>query len=142
MRSLLLTAMCLTVSLTLVACSNQQADSTDHNKEPTIEVPVALLAFTASGNKEKSWRTVVEGNKLSIEAEFLEPTTIVVVGSATTEGVKYESTVNGQPIILNIRKNICIDDNGYQNELTATLSYAGKAYDGCAITGAMETAPT
>lgn len=53
MRSLLLTAMCLTVSLTLVACSNQQADSTDHNKEPTIEVPVALLAFTASGNKEK-----------------------------------------------------------------------------------------
>ena len=142
MRSLLLTAMCLTVSLTLVACSNQQADSTDHNEEPTIEVPVALLAFTAAGNKEKSWRALVEGNKLSIEAEFLEPTTIVVVGSATTEGVEYESTVNGQPIILNIRKNICIDDNGYQNEFTAILTYAGKAYQGCAVAGAIEIAPT
>ncbi len=142
MRSLLLTSMCITGSLALVACSNRQATTTDYNKKSTIEVPVASLAFTAYGNKEKSWRAVVEGNKLSIEADFLKPTTIVVVGSATTEGVEYESTVNGQPIILNIRKNICIDDNGYQNEFTATLSYAGKAYDGCAITGAMETAPT
>ena len=142
MRSLLLTTICLTGSLALVACSNHRADTTDHNKQPTIEVPVASAAFTAFGNKEKSWRTVVEGNKLSIEADFLNPTTVVVVGSANTEGVEYASTVNGQPIILNIRKNICIDDNGYQNEFTAILSYAGKSYQGCAVAGAIETAPT
>ena len=144
MRSLLLTTMCLTVSLALVACSNHRADTTDLSKQPTIEVPVASAAFTAFGNKEKSWRTVVEGNKLSIEADFLNPTTVMVVGSgsANIEGVEYASTVNGQPIILNIRKNICVDDNGYQNEFTAILSYAGKAYQGCAVAGAIETAPT
>ena len=144
MRSLLLTTMCLTGSLALVACNNHRADTTDLSKQPTIEVPVASAAFTAFGNtaKEKIWRIVIEGNELSIEANFLKPTTATVIvvgsGSVNTEGVEYASTVNGQPIILNIRKNICIDDNGYQSELTATLSYAGKAYDGCAITGAME----
>ncbi|CAM4219602.1 hypothetical protein PSAR109036_14485 [Psychrobacter arenosus] len=142
MRSLLLTTMCLTGSLALVACSNHRADTTDLNKQTSIEVPVASAAFTAFGNKEKSWRTVVEGNKLSVEADFLKPTTVVVVGSANTEGVEYASTVNGHPIILNIRKNTCIDDNGYQNEFTAILSYAGKAYQGCAVAGAIETAPT
>ena len=142
MRSLLLTSMCLTGSLALVACSNHRADTTDLSKQTTIEVPVASAAFTAFGNKEKSWRTVVEGNKLSVEADFLKPITVVVVGSANTEGVEYASTVNGHPIILNIRKNICIDDNGYQNEFTAILSYAGKAYQGCAVASAIETAPT
>ncbi|MFC6203597.1 hypothetical protein ACFPZK_02575 [Psychrobacter urativorans] len=144
MRSLLLTTMCLTGSLALMACSNYRADTTDNNKQPTIEVPVASAAFTAFGNKEKSWRTVVEGNKLSVEADFLNPTTVMVVGSGSTDtqGVEYASTVNGQPIILNILKNICIDDNGYQNEFTATLSYAGKTYQGCAVAGAIETAPT
>ena len=85
MRSLLLTTMCLTGSLALVACSNHRADTTDHNKQPTIEVPVASAAFTAFGNKEKSWRTVIEGNKLSVEADFLNPTTVMVVGSGSTD---------------------------------------------------------
>ena len=136
--------MCLTGSLVLVACNNHRAATTDLSQQPTIEIPVASAAFTAFGNKEKSWRTVVEGNKLSVEADFLKPTTVTVVASssADTEGVEYASTVNGQPIILNIRKNICVDDNGYQNEFTATLSYAGKTYQGCAVAGAIETAPT
>ena len=64
------------------------------------------------------------------------------MGSANTNGFEYESTINGQPIILNIRKNICIDDNGYQNEFIATLSYAGRTYQGCAVAGAIDTAPT
>lgn len=142
MRSLLLTAMCLTGSLALVACSNHRADTTDLSKQPTIEAPVASGAFTAFGNKGKIWRIVIEGNELSIEANFLKPTTVVVVGSANTNGFEYESTINGQPIILNIRKNICIDDNGYQNEFIATLSYAGRTYQGCAVAGAIEIAPT
>ena len=142
MRSLLLKTMCLTGSLALVACNNHRADTTDLSKQPTIEVPVASAAFTAFGNKGKSWRTVVKGNKLSVEADFLKPTTVVVVGSANTNGFEYESTINGQPIILNIRKNICIDDNGYQNEFIATLSYAGRTYQGCAVAGAIEIAPT
>ena len=144
MRSLLLTTMCLTGSLALVACNNHRAATTDLSQQSTIEIPVASAAFTAFGNKEKSWRTVVEGNKLSVEADFLKPTTVTVVASssADTEGVEYASTVNGQPIILNIRNNICTDDNGYQNEFTATLSYAGKTYQGCAVAGAIETAPT
>ncbi|WP_372830204.1 hypothetical protein [Psychrobacter maritimus] len=40
MRSLLLTTMCLTGSLALVACSNHRTDTTDLSKQPTIEVPV------------------------------------------------------------------------------------------------------
>lgn len=144
MRSLLLTTMCLTGSLALVACSNHRADTTDLSKQPTIEVPVASAAFTAFGNKEKIWRIVIEGNELSIEANFLKPTTaiVIVVGSVNTEGVEYASTVNGQPIVVNIRNNLCIDDNGYQNEFTAILTYAGKAYQGCAVAGAIEIAPT
>ncbi|WP_348549583.1 hypothetical protein AADH33_03520 [Psychrobacter sp. KFRI-CH2-11] len=142
MRSLLLMTMCLTGSLALVACNNHQATTMDFSQQPTIEMPIASAAFTAFGNNDKSWRTVVEESKLSIEADFLKPTTVVVVGSANTEDIEYASTVNGQPIILNIRKNICIDNNGYQNEFTATLSYAGKTYQGCAVAGAIETAPT
>ncbi|WP_348548454.1 hypothetical protein AADH33_07365 [Psychrobacter sp. KFRI-CH2-11] len=142
MRSLLLTTICLTGSLALVACNNHRVETTDLSQQSTMEMPVASAAFTAFGNKEKSWRTVVKGNKLSVEADFLKPITVVVVGSANTNGFEYESTVNGQPIILNIRKNICIDDNGYQNEFIATLSYAGRTYQGCAVAGAIETAPT
>ncbi|WP_455550018.1 hypothetical protein, partial [Acinetobacter harbinensis] len=136
----------LTGSLALVACSNHRADTTDLSKQPTIEVPVASAAFTAFGNKEKIWRIVIEGNELSIEANFLKPTTAIVIvvgsGSVNTEGVEYASTVNGQPIVVNIRNNLCIDDNGYQNEFTAILTYAGKAYQGCAVAGAIEIAPT
>ncbi|MDN3399828.1 hypothetical protein QL919_13940 [Psychrobacter sp. APC 3426] len=148
MRSLLLTTMCLTGSLALVACNNHRADTTDLSKQPTIEVPVASAAFTAFGNtaKEKIWRIVIEGNELSIEANFLKPTTATVIvvgsGSVNTEGVEYASTINGQPIVVNIKNNLCIDDNGYQNELTAILTYAGKAYQGCAVAGAIEIAPT
>ena len=146
MRSLLLTAMCLTGSLALVACSNHRADTTDLSKQPTIEVPVASAAFTAFGNKGKIWRIVIEGNELSIEANFLKPTTATVTvvgsGSVNTEGVEYASTVNGQPIVVNIKNNLCIDDNGYQNELTAILTYAGEVYQGCAVAGAIEIAPT
>ena len=146
MRSLLLTTMCLTGSLALVACNNHRADTTDLSKQPTIEVPVASAAFTAFGNKGKIWRIVIEGNELSIEANFLKPTTAIVIvvgsGSVNTEGVEYASTVNGQPIVVNIRNNLCIDDNGYQNEFTAILTYAGKAYQGCAVAGAIEIAPT
>ena len=146
MRSLLLTTMCLTGSLALVACNNHRADTTDLSKQPTIEVPVASAAFTAFGNKGKIWRIVIEGNELSIEANFLKPTTATVTvvgsGSVNTEGVEYASTVNGQPIVVNIKNNLCIDDNGYQNEFTATLSYAVKTYQGCAVAGAIETAPT
>lgn len=146
MRSLLLTTMCLTGSLALVACNNHRADTTDLSKQPTIEVPVASAAFTAFGNKGKIWRIVIEGNELSIEANFLKPTTATVTvvgsGSVNTEGVEYASTVNGQPIVVNIKNNLCIDDNGYQNEFTAILTYAGKAYQGCAVTGAIEIAPT
>ena len=146
MRSLLLTTMCLTGSLALVACSNHRADTTDLSKQPTIEAPVASGAFTAFGNKGKIWRIVIEGNELSIEANFLKPTTATVTvvgsGSVNTEGVKYASTVNGQPIVVNIKNNLCIDDNGYQNEFTAILTYAGKAYQGCAVAGAIEIAPT
>ena len=146
MRSLLLTTMCLTGSLALVACNNYRADTTDLSKQPTIEVPVASAAFTAFGNKGKNWRIVIEGNELSIEANFLKPTTATVTvvgsGSVNTEGVEYASTVNGQPIVVNIKNNLCIDDNGYQNEFTAILTYAGKAYQGCAVAGAIEIAPT
>ena len=144
MRSLLLTTICLTGSLALVACNNHRAETTHLSQQSTMKMPVASAAFTAFGNKGKSWRTVVKGNKLSVEADFLNPTTVMVVGSGSTDtqGVEYASTVNGQPIILNIRKNVCIDDNGYQNEFTATLSYAGKTYQGCAVAGAIETAPT
>ncbi|WP_413521327.1 hypothetical protein [Psychrobacter glacincola] len=146
MRSLLLTTMCLTGSLALVACNNHRADTTDLSKQPTIEVPVASAAFTAFGNKGKIWRIVIEGNELSIEANFLKPTTATVTvvgsGSVNTEGVEYASTVNGQPIVVNIKNNLCIDDNGYQNEFTAILTYAGKAYQGCAVAGAIEIAPT
>ena len=142
MRSLLLTTMCLTGSLALVACNNHRADTTDLSKQPTIEVPVASAAFTAFGNKEKIWRIVIEGNELSIEANFLKPTTATVIvvgsGSVNTEGVEYASTINGQPIVVNIKNNLCIDDNGYQNEFTAILTYAGKAYQGCAVAGAIE----
>lgn len=146
MRSLLLTAMCLTGSLALVACSNHRADTTDLSKQPTIEAPVASAAFTAFGNKGKIWRIVIEGNELSIEANFLKPATATVTvvgsGSVNIEGVEYASTVNGQPIVVNIKNNLCIDDNGYQNEFTAILTYAGKAYQGCAVAGAIEIAPT
>ena len=146
MRSLLLTTMCLTGSLALVACNNHRADTTDLSKQPTIEVPVASAAFTAFGNKGKIWRIVIEGNELSIEANFLKPTTATVIvvgsGSVNTEGVEYASTINGQPIVVNIKNNLCIDDNGYQNEFTAILTYAGKAYQGCAVAGAIEIAPT
>ncbi|GAF57244.1 hypothetical protein JCM18901_3025 [Psychrobacter sp. JCM 18901] len=89
---------------------------------------------------------MIEGNELSIEANFLKPTTATVTvvgsGSVNTEGVEYASTVNGQPIVVNIKNNLCIDDNGYQNEFTAILTYAGKAYQGCAVAGAIEIAPT
>ena len=146
MRSLLLTTMCLTGSLALVACNNHRADTTDLSKQPTIEVPVASAAFTAFGNKGKIWRIVIEGNELSIEANFLKPTTATVTvvgsGSVNTEGVEYASTVNGQPIVVNIKNNLCIDDNGYQNEFTAILTYAGEVYLGCAVAGAIEIAPT
>jgi len=148
MRSLFLTTICLTGSLALGACNNHRAETTDLSKQPTIEVPVASAAFTAFGNtaKEKIWRIVIEGNELSIEANFLKPTTATVIvvgsGSVNTEGVEYASTVNGQPIVVNIKNNLCIDDNGYQNEFTAILTYAGKAYQGCAVAGAIEIAPT
>lgn len=89
---------------------------------------------------------MIEGNELNIEANFLKPTTATVTvvgsGSVNTEGVEYASTVNGQPIVVNIKNNLCIDDNGYQNEFTAILTYAGKAYQGCAVAGAIEIAPT
>ncbi len=50
---------------------------------------------------------MIEGNELSIEANFLKPTTATVIvvgsGSVNTEGVEYASTINGQPIVVNIK---------------------------------------
>ncbi|MGP5202903.1 hypothetical protein [Psychrobacter aquimaris] len=158
MRSLFFSTLCLASSLSLVACNTHQpntasksteiiTNTTKENadKQPNVEpssTKEPLSAFTAFGNKEKSWRTVVNGNQLSIEADFLKPTTIVVSRSTDAEGVEYVSTVSGKPIIMNIHGQTCTDDNGYQNEFTATLTYDNKSYQGCAVAGAFETAPT
>ena len=158
MRSLFFSTLCLASSVSLVACnthqpniasesteiitnSTQQNDDTQLSVEPS-STEESLSAFTAFGNKEKSWRTVVNGNQLSIEADFLKPTTIVVSRSTHAEGVEYVSTVSGKPIIMNIHGQTCTDDNGYQNEFTATLTSENKNYQSCADAGAFKTAST
>ena len=158
MRPLFFSTLCLASSLSLMACSSHQPTTTKESaaiinntakenadeqlsmEKSSAEEP--LSAFTAFGNTEKSWRTVIDGNQLSIEADFLKPTTIVVSRSTYAEGVEYVSTVSGKPIIMNINSQICTDDNGYQNEFTVTLTYDNKSYQGCAVAGAYETAPT
>jgi uncharacterized membrane protein len=141
MRSLLLTTLCLACGITVAACSSQSPVIDNiQTEESNIESPIS--AFTAFGNSDKSWRAVIDGDEMSVEAEFLKPATVVVARSAYAKGVEFIATVDGSPITININGQPCTDDNGQENEFTATLSYKGKSYKGCAVAGAIETAPT
>lgn len=138
MRYLYLIAVSLISGLLLVSCTN-----TTYNKTYIANKPLDLLSFTAFGNKNQSWRAVVKGNKLSIDADFFSLEVLVVVSSSMlNQGISYSGTLNGQSILLNIEKKTCIEDDGHENEFTAKLSYSGKIYSGCAVSGAIDVAPT
>ncbi len=102
---------------------------------------VPIKAFTAFGNKE-AWRAVVNGNQLMLEGEITGDKTLTVERSAYAKGVEFYGKDGGQDVNLNIRTGSCKDNNGNENEFTATLSYGDKSYRGCAVAGAIEHAPT
>ena len=90
---------------------------------------------------------MIDGNTVTFEVpEIMTPDgkkhTIKVERSAYAKGVEFYGKDGGQDVNLNIRTGSCKDNNGNENEFTATLSYGDKSYRGCAVAGAIEHAPT
>ena len=130
----------------MLACDSTLIKDTNLNGVSSVNLNLMPKAFTAFGNKPKSWRAVLDDNKVVLEGSFLElaKNTYSYKEKETiaTNAVIYKFLINNQLAILKIERKSCIDDNDYKNKFTATLSYKNATYRGCAVEGIYETAPT
>ena len=107
-----------------------------------------VKAFTAFGSKPKGWRVVVRGeaeetgNRLALEGEDLPEAEIDATRSAYAKGVEFSGNVGETAVNLNIRTQECTDSEGNKYDSKATLDFGSTVYEGCAVDGAVEHAPT
>lgn len=144
MRSILLVITCLVSSIPMLACDGILIKAKNSNGRSSVNLNLMPKDFTAFGNKPKSWRAVIDDNKIVLEGSFLELTTSTYSYKETgaTNAMVYKFLIKNQLAIMKIERKNCIDDNDYKNKFTATLNYKNTTYRGCAVEGIYETAPT
>lgn len=116
--------------------------------EAEVQQSGPVKAFTAFGSKPKGWRVVVRGeaeetgNRLALEGEGLPEAEIDATRSAYAKGVEFSGNVGETAVNLNIRTQECTDGEGNKYDSKATLDFGNTVYEGCAVDGVVEHAPT
>lgn len=127
------------VGLLCVPATGAQADSGEGHALP----PVWDTAYTAYGIRE-SWRIVAQ-EKTMLADLFLNgrqrDVTLRSHRSEDAEKVRYSGTDRGRPVVLEIRREPCHSESE-DTDFSAVLIYDGLAMPGCAVSGAIEYAPT
>ena len=136
--------LCLILLLALAGCGGVDpapgADSATPVASPAAPSPAASAAATpvsvdyVAGGNEPFWNVATEGTRMVYSSpEQLDGVSLAATVSSDAGWTKFAATMDGAPLVLEVRKAPCSDDmSGFAYSHEARLTRSDGTWNGCA----------